>query len=589
MEGLTARPAPVRPFIGPLHFPTVATAADGLRAIGPVALLYAALVLLLWLPFGPRNGMGYETRFPWNSETSSFWHGFLYLGDSLRVYTSLFYNLGYHLSVWIGNRGSFLGFQIVYALLWWGRGFLSYLIVRALLPRHQLLATLTGVLVLVQASDHALNWVGQLNQFGTIFWMVLGFYALVRALGARTVLGATVGALLSALFVYMSLWSYESTLFMIFAFPVIVLALRYGWSRRTLLISAVFYVPAVIYAWDNFRRYTSSGSSDLYQESVARSSFAPGPVLHDLWFNVWSAVKFTSWVPAISAGTERVLLGLGGAVVAAAGVAIIGFASARRNEPILPARRPLLLALAAGVILLVLSFPAYLALADANSLWRTQFLAGIGTGVVLATVAGLIALMARRRSAQIAVLAIVAGVVSYFGVAASFTMASFHYANWQRTRTAMAEVVSFAPRLKPDTLVVLTGVPKGSAPGQADPFGDNMWFDMSLRLAYPHDPVVGIYFYSDGTPAPHENMVPKNQQWVFTGAGFPTLLTSVPVANTVVIQYSPTGHGHVVRKLPSYLARQDPWLAATYDPLSRIEPGPPPITVQNRYDPIPGE
>jgi hypothetical protein len=191
---------------------------------------------------------------------------------------------------------------------------------------------------------------------------------------------------------------------------------------------------------------------------------------------------------------------------------------------------------------------------------------------------------------QVGVAAVVAGVVSYFGVSASFTMASFHYSNWQRTRTAMAEIVGFAPRLKPDTLVVLTGVPKESTTlGSADPFGDNMWFDMSMRLAYPHDPVVGIYFYANRTPAPHENMALKGDQWVYDGTGFPTLLPSVPVANTVVIHYSRSGVGRLDQKLPDFLRRKDHALAAAYHPLWRIESGPAPAMVRRRYDPIPPE
>jgi hypothetical protein len=386
------------------------------------------------------------------------------------------------------------------------------------------------------------------------------------------------------LFTYMSLWSYESPLFMILAFPVIVLALRFGWSRRTLLISAAFYVVPIVYAWDNFQRYIGSGAA--YQDSVARSSFAPGALLSDLWFNVESAVKFTSWgsgLPA-TAGSERILLSLGGAVVAAVGIAAVGYGVLRRREPIMPAGRPLLLLLVAGLMLLVLSFPAYLALAAARSLDRTQFLGGIGAAVAFAALAGLLALAAGRRSLQLAVAAVLTGVVSYFGVYASFTAASYHYSVWQLHRTAVAEVLGFAPRIEPNSLVVVTGVPKS-----ADPFGDNMWFDMALRLAYPHDPVVGIYFYDDGSPAPHENMALHGEQWVYNGTGFPTLLQRVPVANTVIIHYSPSGRGRLDAKVPGLLDRGDPALAAAYRPLSRIEQGPVPATVRRRYGPIPQE
>jgi hypothetical protein len=585
VEGLTAQPSRLRASIDAFRFPTVTAVGDTLRATGPVATLYIALVLLLWLPFGPGNGMGYETDFPYNSEITSFWHGFFYYADALRIYENVFYNLGYHLSAWIGQDGSFVGYQIVYAALWWARGFLSYLIMRQLFPRHSVFAVLIGVLVLVQASDHALNWVGMLIHSGMIVWALLAFYMLLRAFRASSLVGAAIATALAMLFAYLALWTYESPLFIILAFPVIALTVRFRWSRRTLAISAAYYAVPLVYMWDNYRRYTSSGASALYQESVARKSFALGPLLSDLWFNVESALKFTSWgseLPGVTAGTQRILLSLGGAAVASVGIAAIGYVALRRREPILPDSRGLLVSLAVGLILLVLSFPAFLLLADARGLWRTQFLAGIGAAVTFAAIAGLMAHSTQRRPLQLAVTAAIAGVVSYFGVYASFTTASLEHSLWERTRTAMAEVVGFAPRLKPDTLVVLTGVPKASA----DPFRDNMWFDVSLRLAFPHDPVVGIYFYADGTPAPHENMVPQGDEWVFNGTGFPTLLPHVPVANTVVIKYSASDTGHVEAQIPGFLSRRDPRLAATYNPLSRIKAGLPPLMVRRRYGPI---
>lgn len=148
------------------------------------------------------------------------------------------------------------------------------------------------------------------------------------------------------------------------------------------------------------------------------SCFAVGQLLSDLWFNIWSALKFTSWesgYPAVTVGTERILLGLGGAAVAAPGIALAGYGALRRHEPIVPGRRPLPVSLAGALTLLLLSFPAYLVLASARSLWRTRFLAGIGVAVTFTAVAGLAALPLRRRALQLAVTAVLAGVVGYFG------------------------------------------------------------------------------------------------------------------------------------------------------------------------------
>ena len=45
---------------------------------------------------------------------------------------------------------------------------------------------MVGALVVVHASDGALQWVGQMNQFGFIFWMLLAFYALTFAADASS-------------------------------------------------------------------------------------------------------------------------------------------------------------------------------------------------------------------------------------------------------------------------------------------------------------------------------------------------------------------------------------------------------------------
>ena len=63
-----------------------------------------------------------------------------------------------------------------------GPGIPPFLIVRRLFPTLPLLAYAAGALVIVHASDHALNWVGQLNQFGVMFWTLLAVYLLVVAL-----------------------------------------------------------------------------------------------------------------------------------------------------------------------------------------------------------------------------------------------------------------------------------------------------------------------------------------------------------------------------------------------------------------------
>jgi hypothetical protein len=527
--------------------------------------------------------MPYETAFPYNSETSSFWHGFFY-SDPLRVYTNVFYNLGYHLSGWLGMGGSFLGFQLVYAALWWARGILAYLITSALFPRHRLLAILVGGLALVHASDHALNWVGQLNQFGMIFWMLLAFYALVVALSAESETVAVVGTLVAMAAARMSLWSYESPLFIILAFPLLVLLMRFRFSRRTSLVTGAFYLVPLLFIAENLRRY-SSGAGTTYQASVLRDSFAPGPLLGDLWFNVKASVGFTSWgtqMPPVASSGERLALGLGGAALFAFAIAGAAWFLARRGDQLLPDRRHLVYLLGGGTVLLVLSFPAYVILTSSRMLWRTQFLSAVGAAAVLAAVIGLVATIAAGPKPRAALVAVLGGAIAYYGVTASFTMASFHYRIWERHRTAMAEVLGVAPNVKPGTLIVLTGVPK-----TADPFGDNMWFDVATRLAYPRRLVAGIYYYADGSAAPHMNMALRRLSWNAEAVGFPTLLKHVPFQNTLIVRWSASGRGTMLRRVPNYIDHGGREVEARYAPATRVVLGAASTAAVNRYEPIP--
>jgi hypothetical protein len=552
----------------------------------PVVLtagIYGVLVLVLWLPFGHKSGLGYETNLVYVSETSSFWHGFFYL-DPLREYTSVFYNLGYHLSAGLGIGGSFLGFQIVYAALWWARGFLAYLIVDGLFPQKRVLSFLVGALVLVHASDHALNWVGQLNQFGMIFWTLLSLYLLVLALKARTPWGAALLTVSAMLGTRMSLWSYESQLFIILTVPVSLLALRFGWTRRTSLVVGAYYLVPIVYLWVSYRRYAQPGRSS-YQEAVLRDDMSLGPMLEDLWFNVTASVQFWHWrLPGnvVSGSGAEVLLAIGGAIVVAAGVAVMASLTGRPTPPLLPDRRTLTTFLGVGVVLLVLSFPAYLVLSSARTLWRTQFLSGIGFAVGLGSAIALLATLFRRQRWRIASVSICLGAIAYFGVAASFAAASYHYEIWSLHRTAVAEILAVAPRVEPETLVVLTDVPKAN-----DPFRDYWWFDFAVRLAYPHVAVRGIYYYADGTAPAGQNMDLSGSEWIWNKTGFESLVRRAPFQNTIFIRYSDSGVGFLARNVPAFIEGKSS-LDLLYAPAARIQPGPPPASVRRRYGPIPG-
>jgi hypothetical protein len=558
-----------------LGVPVPHVRAAAVWAYGVVLSTYGALVLVLWLPFGPRNGMPYETAFPYASETTSWLDGFLYQGDALRPYTSVFYHLSYLIGEVTGHTGSFVPYQLVYATLWWGRGVLVFLILAEFFGKRSLVAYLAGVLTLVHASDHALNWVGQMNQFGMMFWLLLSIWLLVKCLlSTRPVRSALwcLGAMLAA---RACLWSYESALGIVLIVPAALLLVRPSFrTREKLTFAAIYYIVPVYYGVLNLQRYLGGGSS-TYQEAVTRHNITIGQLAGDLWFNVRTSVSFWDWgdqMPPV--GETGHILGLVAMAVVVVGGLIVYRPDAGQAAP---TRRSLIALAVIGALVFVLSFPAYLILTSSRLVWRTQFLSGIGFGVFVAAVIVLAATFLRSRRAQLTVL-VGAAVVAFFGAAASYRMADFHYGIWLRHKHAVEEVLEAAPRVRPGTVIVYTGVP-----ATADPFGDAMWFDMALRLAYPHVAVSGVYYFKGGRPAPDEGLTLRRGGWSPTGKGFPPLVGTAPLRHTLFIRYG-TRQALTLDSVPRFLVHEAS--SAEYKPASVVAGSTADARALRRYGPL---
>jgi hypothetical protein len=551
------------------------------------ALAYLAVVLCMWVPFNVRSGMPYETGFPLTSETTKKIDGFFYQADPMRIHTNTFYHLAYLLGEYTGQAGSFLPYQIVYAALWWARGFLVYLIVRRFLPKHQLFAFLTGALVLVHAADSTINWVGQLNQFGYLFWMILAFYCQVRAYQMQNESRAGLLMLFMMFFVYMSMWSYEAQLVILLAAPLLLGLLPEGYSwRRLFQVAAGWYLVLGVYIYKSYVHYKAVGNQ-TYQATVLRTDFSIGAILSDLWFNLTHSVDFLAWAESIRTrpvpGGTGLLLGFGLTAVVIVGVAGCLLLWRGRSEVAdqvaTPPLKTLWLTLCTGLLLMTLSFPIYLLLNSSRMLWRTQFLSGFGAALMLVSVACLLArLCGKRRSMDFLAVCLCLPVV-YFGTCAANRFGAFHYGIWERHRQAMAQVLAVAPRVKPNTLIILTNVPLPRT-GE-DPFGHQYWFDLALRLAYPRTPVAGVYFYEDGKPAPGNIMKLKGDRWECAPIGWTS-----SIERTVVVRYDRNQHPQLLMELPSYLEADHPMLAR-FDPKFPIEAGPPPARALRRYRPLP--
>jgi hypothetical protein len=547
-----------------LNYRQISAHTDKLKAAHTrfiAACSYLAIVLALWLPFNPHSGMPYETGFVYTSEISTWWNGFLHGADYVRIYTSVFYQVAYLMGEFSGFAGSFVPYQIVYATLWWARGFLVFLIGRRLSPGHDLFWYLAGALVLVHSSDLAVGWVGQLNQSGFTFWMLSAFYMLVLAFQQADRLRADAALIAAIFFEHLSLWSYESQLLIILIAPLLLLRLFPNPWRRKFTILAAWYALPTIYLAVTIRRYTQS-SGHTYQESVLRKVWSVGSILSDWLFNISASLRFWSWPGSDPSHASTAQLLLPAALAVAFFLVGIGLLI-WSNTGWIPSRRTLWTVMLIGLLLLVLSFPGYLILESARSLWRTQILSGLGAALILGTAIGLCAGYAPGNWLRLSTIALLGALVIGCGSFSAVKKAAFHRWVWEKQRSTMAQILSIAPRLKAGTLVILTNIPQGD-----DPFlHDNMWFEMALRLAYPGTTVDGLYFSDDGSPARRADL---------------KLLTNGHVDAMLVLNYQRQGLLSIARSLPS-LRGIDGKSARLYNPDARIESGSPSPRAVRRY------
>jgi hypothetical protein len=525
-----------------------------------VAAIYALLIVIMWAPYTLFSGFNYETHIPLNSERVSWLNGFLHVHDPMRPHTNTFYQVGYVLGEIAGVGGSYVPYQIVHAALWWGRGLLVFLLVRRL-TGEPILAYVAGALLLVHASDGALQWAGQINQFGYIFWMLLACYTSVRVIDAGRVPASVALAVFACFFLYMSLWSYESQLPLVMLFPVLLLALRRAWKHRVLILAVPWYGVVAAYVTQSLRQYMSNASA-TYQAGVMRTDWSAPVLASDWWFNVVESVSFWKWARQAPPPTAPWLALLAVAVFAAG--AWLVFRRGAALPPVRAQRASALLVLCGvGVVLLVASFPVYLLLSSVRSMWRTQFLSGIGTAITITAVIALISQLAAPRLRAVVITAMSA-VVIWTGTVAALGYGAFHRRGWELQRQVITSILRQVPSVKPGTLVVLRNVPKAQ-----DPFGHVMWFETALELAYYGTWVGGAYFLEDGSAAPGVQTRLAYNKWIWSGKEQAPAVGQAGLKNSVILTLQSSGEVTLDRTLPDGLCLSD-CSPAEYSPESRI-------------------
>ena len=477
------------------------TVAEGLP--DTLAVVFGCLLIVggLWGFYGIHNGFGTETLLIYLSDTRPGFDGFFY-PDPARPFTSVFYHLSFVLGSLFGSPGSFVPYQLMYGLLWMLRGLLTYMIVSRLMPGRPALAMFSGLFALLHTADGSLNWVGQLNQFGFIFFMLLSFLLLLIALDARRLPVAALAALGAACAAYLAIFSYESPLPVMAAFPVAVAMLRRDAKvSRLLWISSIYLIPLGVFVTEYIDRYLSiaRAGAATYQMSVSRHDYSWAALVDDLGVHLKNALVFWNWPISIyyAANLQNYVIASIPALIGTGLITTRAMVSESRSATPFRLDRQIVVFVLVACGLLVASYLVVLLLGDNRNLWRTEFLPGFAAASIMAALLYLALHFVPGRSLRILAAAPLIIIVGVFATFAGVNSALSNGAVWQNQRALMSSIVSNIPDVADGTLFVIRNVSR-----QADPFGYSEYLDLALHLAYPGRKITGLYYFGDSAMAP---------------------------------------------------------------------------------------
>lgn len=548
-----------------LESPAIQTHSPQTRLLLTTAIAYWILVMGAWGLFALERGLNYETMFPLNCQNQTLYLCLVYL-DNLRPFNSLFLGLSHLMG---GDNGSYVSYQLLYGVLWWGRGFLTFLIFRRIFPAYPIVGFLIGAIVLTHVSDGAFNWIGQIHQLGFMFCLVLAVYLLIESWYAPKKWLAALFLAVSLVPLYISLWTYESQFFIILLMPGILWILRPKLTLPLMITTLVWYIFPVIYGVLQLRRYLLVQET-TYQSSIARPDLTVNALLHDLTLHLQQSLSFWVWMT----GTPRytiAALAVGVATLCTGAFLVSSYLVLRPqvlNHP-LPSKRQLLMCLGVGGVILGLSFPIYLLVAGNTMFWRTQLLSGFGAAILLVSGILLLARSLLPKQVQAVVAVVCCAAIVFSGVRAGVVLQGFHGYRWRIHQDLMAQIAHLAPGVKDNTFILLTNLTKDYT---YDPFGASMWFDGPVQLLYPGRKVAGHYFYADGSQ-------PTDDRWLFTNTGIQRekgkeglikQFDQAPYDRMLVFHYGKDGEITLLDKIPAQLL--PPGVnPSTYAPEQNIE------------------
>lgn len=464
-----------------------------------VFLLFGILTYGLWGLHAWDRGMIYQTSFLLTSLRKPGLGGFLYRADTLRELSAVFYHLPYLLSRLFGRETDNFFFELVYALLLWGRTVLVYLILLRLTRGNRVFALLAAAFTLLNVSDSAVNFTKQIAQPAYLFWLAAAVFFVTWGLDVRDHTRFFLLIFLGWTSLIGSVFTYGAQLPIVILLPFLLFFRYREYPRsRTIPVLATWYSAVVLYAVLAIKRHGSGVSG--YEATILRPDISWGSIFSDLWTHIVWSLSFWKWGSGSAATLSAAELFWITILSLSSGCLLFWLVwNARKSDSTPAAAIPYPVFAAAGAILLVASFPAYLFLLRNTGMWRTQFLSCFGTGLLFASGLLLITGKLKRPNLQLLVVVLAFGVFTHMAFVSSSRYGKQYRDGWLKHRALMGQIFTEIKDISDPAMILITGIPKSAAEngGEHPPFDAGYQFDWAIQISYFPKYVVGQFFFSD--------------------------------------------------------------------------------------------
>src|SRR5665213_2531569 len=264
----------------------------------PVLVALAAITCAFWAPFGWRVSGTFEEWFV------------VVRADSLGVLSQLYvhpsnrplFQAPMVVAHWL-TPGSFLGMNILQALLIFGASAALFWLVANLPPANRAVAFVAAALMLVYPADDATYTLRATNIHAGVFFLLISLCLLTASIRKATWQRIIAMVVMQVL----SLAIYDGGFLIMLCGPAMVLCMRRAFTRRTALLSLAWWAAPTFFA---FALWRVVRDPDAYQGALIRSSGLGHDYSHDFYVfsqsigraltrNFWSGWTQATTVPPL--------------------------------------------------------------------------------------------------------------------------------------------------------------------------------------------------------------------------------------------------------------------------------------------------